>query len=138
MKKFLIVALVGLVGLAACHKNTTPKNVTRIITVGTWKVSRMIDNNKNITSQYKNVTFSFTEGKSMNVTAPDTAFIGSWEIPINAKRPANLFLILPAAYSRTIQLSDDWLVIFKDLEEIHLERLNGKFGDMDECILRKE
>ncbi|MBU2018685.1 MAG: hypothetical protein KJ941_03480 [Bacteroidetes bacterium] len=137
MKKFLIVSLVGLFVLTGCYKNTTPRNVTKAINVGTWKVARMVDNDKNITSQYNGVTFSFSDGQNMNVTAPDTSFVGSWEVPTNAKRPAHLFINLPETYARTIQLSDDWLVTFRATEEIHMERLNGKFGESDNCILRK-
>lgn len=138
MKKLLILGIAGLFVLTSCHKNTTARNVKKTLEVGTWKVARFIESDVNITTQFKDVSFSFDDNMAMNLrdAKEDTTIVGTWEVPSNAKRPANLFIYLPKEYTKTENLSDDWIVIFQDPDELHLERLNGKFGKSDECILR--
>jgi hypothetical protein len=136
MKKILpfLIAVV-LVG-TACHKYTTPKNVTRILTQGTWKVARMVDKNKNITDSLADIRLTFSQDSLLTVQTSDSIYKGTWDIPTNAKKPVNLTFYIPDS-TRAQPLSDDWNVIYKAKEELHLERLDGKKGEDDELILRR-
>lgn len=136
MKKILpfLIAVV-LIG-TACHKYTTPKNVTKIMTKGTWKIARMVDKNVNITDSLTDLLLTFAEDSVITIKTADSTYLGTWDIPSNAKKPVNLTFYIPDS-TRAQPLSDDWNVIYKAREELHLERLNGKYGADDELILRK-
>lgn len=137
MKKILPVLIAVVLVGTACHKNTTPKNVTKIITKGTWKIARMVENNVNLTDSLTDILLTFAEDSVLTVKTVDSTYFGTWDIPTNAKKPVNLTFYIPDS-TRAQPLSDDWNVIYKAKEELHLERLNGKFGDEDELILRRQ
>ena len=68
MKKLLILGIAGLFVLTSCHKNTTARNVKKTLEVGTWKVARFIESDVNITTQFKDVSFSFDDNMAMNLS----------------------------------------------------------------------
>lgn len=136
MKKFLFLLMI-FAGLVACRKYTTPNNVKKVLSRDTWKVARMVNFNKNITDSLDDLRMSFANDFGLRVSARDTSYVGTWEIPSNDKCPAELYINLPATHFRAQPLSDDWYVIYRTKEELHLERLNGKNGASDVCILRK-
>jgi hypothetical protein len=85
--------------------------------------------------EFTNHTFKFDEEKELVIVTPDSTYKGSWD-RLEDKNPAILILNTPNS-GPTKKLGDDWNVVYLSKDEFHLERLNDKKHENDECIFRR-
>lgn len=101
--KYTLIASILLIGLMACSKKKTEKNIE-----GSWKVTRFIDSGEDKTAAYSGATFTFN--KNGNLTFQHgSSYSGNWKIEKESDddHPKNSmeFYILVSGHE---SLSDDW------------------------------
>jgi hypothetical protein len=107
------------ISLIACSKYTTPKKVTKKLTVGTWLLNEFFEDEKSIIKKYKDVSFTFSEEGTVATTS-ESKVSGTWELGSD-KDPAIMYLNFPETDSMHV-LSDDWIVFKINKEECILKR----------------
>lgn len=106
-KQIVLIALVCL-SLSSCKKDS-PKNVSKALENGTWKITLFQEDTENKTTDYNGDRFTFNSDGTVKATHSATDFSGTWktqkdsdhtELVLNFMNPSEL-----------MELSDDWHII---------------------------
>lgn len=120
MKYIVYIVIVGF--LFSCAKHTTPRKVNRILTKGKWQIISFVDDKKDLTKSYKNVSLSFGENGELLSTST-TNISGKWYVGSN-RTPAVIYIKFPEIDSMNV-ISDDWAVYKLTKKECILKRNLG-------------
>lgn len=101
--KYILIASLLFIGLAACTKKKTKKNIE-----GTWKVTRFVDSGEDKTATYSNATFTFNKNGDLTFQH-GTAYSGTWKLDKESdddhpKSSMELYILVNGHES----ISDDW------------------------------
>ena len=134
---FLRVALFAMVVAVAgvnsgCEKYSSPNKVERHIVNGSWRLSSAFIDNVDVTSDYENYSFTFSQAGDVDVIGDET-ISGNWSTGIE-KNPATLSLTL-TPFDPFYHLNADWTVTTCKKDRMTLE-LRGSSA-IDILILSK-
>ncbi len=109
--RVLMILCVLLIGLTACKKRQA-KKVEKIITEGTWKITRFIDSGDDETASYSNASLVFNSDGTVQLTSGNT-YSGTWSVRNDSNSSDDssddydleFILSIPAPHE---SLSDDW------------------------------
>lgn len=138
---FLISAVI-LVTFLSCSSDSTddvpqtvsPANVQSNATVGTWRITLYMDDNKNETSDYNGYIFTFNANGTATAVKNSVTKNGTWSSFMDdgkVKFLLNFGDILPLD-----EISDDWDVIEITTNRIKLEDTSGD-GSKDYLTFEK-
>lgn len=118
MKKSIFLLFIISVLFAGCRKKTDAPSIFTIITNGTWKIGRFINNGTDQTALYKDWVFTFqSANRSASITNGISTYSAEWlENEIN-----NTFFIninTPDPYLQNLNM--EWIINYKTPQLIQL------------------
>ncbi len=129
-----------LIGLAACKKKEI-KKVEKIVSEGSWKITRFIDSGDDETSSYSGAVLVFASDGSIVFTQGNNYAMGSWSVGKKSKSDDDsddsdlkLNIALPAPYE---SLSDDWHIQSYSDSRIDLHDSDDEPSKSDYLTLEK-
>ena len=127
------MTLLVFVGISTgCEKYSSPNKVKRHIVNGTWRLSSAFIDNADVTSDYENYSFTFSQAGDIDVIGEET-ISGNWSVGIE-RNPATLSLTL-TPFDPFYHLNADWTVTTCKKDRMTLE-LRGSSA-IDILILSK-
>jgi len=117
MKRLLLPVILACC-LASCSKDDKNSNNGDPVT-GNWRVSFFYDNDKDETSDYTGLTFSFNTNGSIHVSGQGQQATGTWKQFSDDGLP-RLEINFNTTNSDLQELNDDWVIESKNNSEIKL------------------
>ncbi|WP_341907883.1 hypothetical protein [Fluviicola taffensis] len=123
-----IAILLGVlfIGLTACKKRQV-KKVEKVITEGTWKITRFIDSGDDETTSYTGAALVFNSDGTLVLTHGNT-YSGSWSVRNDSSSDDDssdddleFVITVPTPHE---SLSDDWHIVNYSDSKITLEDLD--------------
>lgn len=136
----IILLSILFIGLTACKKKEI-KKVEKIISEGSWKITKFIDSGDDETSSYSGAVLVFASDGSIVLTQGNNYSMGSWSVSKKSKSDDDsddsdlkLNIALPVQYE---SLSDDWHIQSYSDSKISLHDPDDEPSKSDYLTLEK-
>lgn len=139
MKRSFFLCLAGIVILQIqCRKDTkiSPKNSSRILTDGTWRITYFNDNGQIETHHFVSYGFTFNDNNIVIASGSSGSISGIWNIrKDDGITKLNLDFGNVAHFE---ELNDDWDIISQNSGKIELKDVSDKNKETDYLIFEKK
>ena len=122
---FFLLLIAG--GMSGCSKYSSPRKIERLITQGNWKLSSAYIDTVDLTSEYSEYQFQFSQSGTITVIG-DPTISGKWETGVE-KNPTYLSLTITPFYP-FYHLNADWTLTECTRDRLVMELVGGSSDDV--------
>lgn len=129
MKNTLFLAAFLLLAVA-CKKTPVNPTTSTILPDGPWKITLYLDRTDDKTSNYANWSFDFKTDGTITATGSSSTHSGTWATGTDDSTDKLVLTFSNSSSSSLSELNEDWHVIEKTADFIHLEHISGGDGHL--------